>query len=441
MSTVTDVVATKYLAISTGTPVAVNFPMLEASELVVYYGVDALIAVQNTDYTYVLALDFQTFTVTPTASLIAKIDALILADPTNEINYITVRRVMGLLTTTTPALARYTPFTSTEFDRAAMRDQQLTDALNRALTLSPNFVGDAPKMELKTVVADTALVFNSAGDAIIAGPTVQDIADAEANAIAAAASAAAAAAVESAINLGLVAELAEDEIITGGWMFASGGAKLPTSKNTTGGFTHWQTGAAADLGVWRSHVTSDGSFHIDPMPDDMSAYLGGGFEALRDVTGALGYQYFVQGVLAAEVEAAGVAMTADEAVVTKEKLEEYVGSGSFTIGLTGCTSTINGLCEYTVIGGVVTLVLPSLLGTSNATTCTLTGIPSELRPEPGDTPRAMAIVTDNSVHAVGYAQLGSGAAASLFPSVSGGAWTAANIKGIPDGCSLTYKIG
>lgn len=189
MAIVSEVVADKTLNISTGTPVAHTFPMFAAADLVVYYGVVApAIAVQSVDYTFVLAVDFQSFTVTPTAALLAKIDALILNDPTNEINYMTVRRDMDNLTPTTPASVRQTQFASTEFDRTAMRLQQLQDNLNRALTLSPNFVGDTPKMELTEAKADTALVFNATGDGIVVGPTADEITSAQGYAVAALAS-------------------------------------------------------------------------------------------------------------------------------------------------------------------------------------------------------------------------------------------------------------
>lgn len=132
MVVATETVTRRYEDVAVGVEISVDIPAFEASDVYVYYGNSALVAAQGTDYTVALAGDFNTFTVTPTASLIAKIDALISADP-GEVNAITVRRVLDYLTDATPAGVRYTPFTSKEFDRNAMRDQQLADSLTRTL--------------------------------------------------------------------------------------------------------------------------------------------------------------------------------------------------------------------------------------------------------------------------------------------------------------------
>lgn len=144
MAVATEELAVKVLNVSAGTPIPCNFPLYDETEVYVYYGDAALLAVYNTDYTVTLdAPNFDTFIITPTASLIAKIDALIVIDPT-EINFVTIRRELDLLTATTPASVRNTSFTSREFDRTAMRFQQLAERLNRSVALPPTFVGDTP---------------------------------------------------------------------------------------------------------------------------------------------------------------------------------------------------------------------------------------------------------------------------------------------------------
>lgn len=185
-------VARRYINVTAGTPVAVDIPAFTADEVFVYYGKNGLTAVHGADYTLALALDFNTITVTPTSALIAKINALIAADPT-ETNFITVRRQLDHLTEATAAGVRYTQFTAREFDRLAMRDQQLEEQLNRALTLGPQFVGDAPKLQLNEVEPGRALIFNADGTAIEAGPDVADL-DAAASAAVVAVAAADAAA-------------------------------------------------------------------------------------------------------------------------------------------------------------------------------------------------------------------------------------------------------
>lgn len=135
----TSVVARRYEDVSAGTPISVDIPAYEVGDVYVYYGNASLVAVQGTDYTVALAGDFETFTVTPTASLLTKINALITGDPTEE-NYIAVRRALDYLTDATPDGVRYTPYTSREFDRNAMRDLQLAEQVGRALQLPPSVV-------------------------------------------------------------------------------------------------------------------------------------------------------------------------------------------------------------------------------------------------------------------------------------------------------------
>lgn len=179
MTVSTEIVAFKALDVAAGVPVAVAFPMYEAAEVEVYYGKDALLAVLNTDYTVTLQPEeFDTFEVTPTAALIAKINALIAGDPT-ETNFITIRSNLDYMTSSTSSAVRYTPFTSREFDRTSRRFAQVQDALNRSLTLAPTFVGDSPKLQLNEVTPNTVLIFNEDGTAIEAGPTVTEIGNAE----------------------------------------------------------------------------------------------------------------------------------------------------------------------------------------------------------------------------------------------------------------------
>lgn len=145
MVVATETVARKYLDVAAGTPISVDIPAYEAGDVYVYYGSASLLAVQGTDYTVALADDFETFTVTPQAALITKINALIEADAT-ESNFITVRRILEYLTEATPAGVRYTPFTSKEFDRNVMRDQQLRNDVLRSARVGLSAPGEVPAL-------------------------------------------------------------------------------------------------------------------------------------------------------------------------------------------------------------------------------------------------------------------------------------------------------
>ena len=114
--------------------------------------------------------------------------------------------------------------------------------------------------------------------------------------------------------------------------------------------------------------------------------------------------------------------------------------GTFTVTATGFTTTVTGTARYVRVGKQVTLRLPALGGTSNATTFTLTGIPAGL--VAGDQAHVPVIVQDNGP---GLAIPGiiTTTPASTTWNVSkdcaGGAWTAANAKSI-GASTLTYLL-
>ena len=181
MAVSTNIVARRYIDVAADQAISVDIPIYEASDVRVFYGSAVLMAVQNSDYTVALAQDFETVTITVKAALVAKIDALIAADR-DEVNAVVVRRVMNYLTEATPAGVRHTPFTSREFDRAAMRDQQLADSEARAVKLGDNFATPYPDVSVKHVpssLADRpALVFLPDGG-LGGGPSTSEIAGAQ----------------------------------------------------------------------------------------------------------------------------------------------------------------------------------------------------------------------------------------------------------------------
>lgn len=61
-------------------------------------------------------------------------------------------------------------------------------------------------------------------------------------------------------------------------------------------------------------------------------------------------------------------------------------SGTFTGTMTGLVGTVTATCQYTISGRIVSVRLPlTLSGTSNANTCTITGMPTFLSPGSGMT--------------------------------------------------------
>lgn len=178
MAVPTDLVARTYLNVQAGVPIMVPIPTFEISDVYVYYGLHSLEADYAVDYTVILEPDYAGFTLTPTQALIDKINALIVADP-DETNYITVRRSLDMLTDASAANMRNTTYAAKEIDRAAMRDQQLTERLNRTLALGDRFAGEQPLLTIDEAVPGAVLMFDDEGTSIVAGPTADEIENAQ----------------------------------------------------------------------------------------------------------------------------------------------------------------------------------------------------------------------------------------------------------------------
>lgn len=273
----TEVVARRYEDVSAGTPISVDVPAYEASDVFVYYGLQSLLAVQGTDYTVGLAGDFNTFTVTPTASLLTKINNLIAADATEE-NFITVRRTLDYTTEATPAGVRYTPFTSREFDRNAMRDMQLKDGAARSVRLAERFAEPYPSFAINELPADfseeRALVFKN--DGIGVGPSTAEIAAAGPNAIAAA---------ESAAQAALRA--AQAALYVRKWLVGQASIETDTSLSTdpaspgfiaVGGYVETIIeGFVYQRVESGGHRTTAGGVHLEALPNDAGEFVDAAF--------------------------------------------------------------------------------------------------------------------------------------------------------------------
>lgn len=171
MAVASETVALEKLDIATGVEIAVAIPVFAANEIVVTYGRAALEAVQVTDYTVTLLDEsvFNTFSITPTASLLTKIDNLILADDT-EVNRVVVRRKMGLTSPATAANAQYTSFLATQLDRAVARIQQMQEQLNRSLMLPDSYVGATKLLTLNNFTVSGSLYIDGDGKVQGDGP-------------------------------------------------------------------------------------------------------------------------------------------------------------------------------------------------------------------------------------------------------------------------------
>ena len=193
-----------------------------------------------------------------------------------------------------------------------------------------------------------------------------------------------------------------------------------------------------------------------------SAGTGGrvrGFSITGNRVGYAGLTYFVQmyaeaqsgfigGNHFSEVTTAVVsANRAGVLVVGNEngagRLPEYWGAnlveqGTFTATATGMTTSPTGTCKYSVNDGAVTLDLPNITGTSNATTFTLTGAPASIRPAADKD--VLCRVQDNSgAVGLGLMRMKTTGVIELYVSAAGSAFTAAGTKSV-NPMSVTYML-
>lgn len=145
-----DNVELQFLAVVAAVPIDVDIKCYAKTDVYVYYGNARLVAVQDVDFTVTLnTVDYDTFTVTPTASLITKIDAQIVADPT-DINVIHVRRELGFTSDFLATQAFLREKIALEFDKTMMRAQQILNQLNRSLRIPENDVlADIPVLSAR----------------------------------------------------------------------------------------------------------------------------------------------------------------------------------------------------------------------------------------------------------------------------------------------------
>ena len=124
----------------------------------------------------------------------------------------------------------------------------------------------------------------------------------------------------------------------------------------------------------------------------------------------------------------------------------FYRTGSFTGTLTGMTTVVTGLCNYSIVGNVCTLSMPpSFQGTSNTTAMTMTGLPAVCQPATL-TQIASIPVVDNGLVVAGVIEIfaGSGTVAFLRQILATGnftatAFTASGAKGLAEPV-VTYLL-
>lgn len=113
-------------------------------------------------------------------------------------------------------------------------------------------------------------------------------------------------------------------------------------------------------------------------------------------------------------------------------------TGSFTGTLTGCTTSPTGSIIWIKTGNIVTLTIPSITGTSNSTSCTVTGIPTRLQPSAART--VTGSYQDNGISAIGLFQISNTGVLTIFNAAGNSAFfTGSGTKGI-NSLTVSYAI-
>jgi hypothetical protein len=118
-------------------------------------------------------------------------------------------------------------------------------------------------------------------------------------------------------------------------------------------------------------------------------------------------------------------------------------SGTFTGTLTGFGSTLTQTISYWINAKQCILRSPATLGTSNATSMTMTGLPNAVTPQSGAS-TIPCVLEDNGASIFGWAQVNSGTGTITFGAGAGNnqsGFTASGTKGLNAGWCITYPLG
>lgn len=102
---------------------------------------------------------------------------------------------------------------------------------------------------------------------------------------------------------------------------------------------------------------------------------------------------------------------------------------SFTMGITGLTTSPTGTASYQKVANHVLASIPALSGTSDSTSCTLTGVPTAIRPSTARNCTAIE-VTSAGLTARGSGTINTDGTITLFAGNLGTAFSAVLGKGV-----------
>lgn len=117
-------------------------------------------------------------------------------------------------------------------------------------------------------------------------------------------------------------------------------------------------------------------------------------------------------------------------------------SGSFTFTATGLTTAPTATGRYVKHGNMVTLFIPALGGTSNATTFTFTGLPAAIQPTRTQQSSQHYVTDNGNPSLIGKFQVtaGSGTLTLLGTNDSATGWTSSNSKSSRNDYTFSYIL-
>lgn len=238
------------------------------------------------------------------------------------------------------------------------------------------------------------------------------------------------------------------------------------TNSTTGAFTLTVKASGGDPGVEigqniRSILYCDGTNVVNA--DDASSIsfpitpTQGGTGLAAYAEGDLIYASAVNTLAALSKGAAGsLKVLANTGANNVPKWEALVTTGAFTATLTGLTAALTGDVSYTIIGNMCTLRLTAnILGTSNSTGMTMTGLPAAVVPSvdvSGICGRARTsdgfLTHDNALHQARIAAASNVISLepmipnTSIPAIYGDStfWHASGGKGLQIGWTFTYPL-
>jgi hypothetical protein len=227
--------------------------------------------------------------------------------------------------------------------------------------------------------------------------------------------------------------------------FGPAATQLNLFQMSQSGQTNWivyQPASSNDFRIFggsdRLVITGNGNVTINAPTSGVGLTVSG-------VAGSSAAQFLVTGVQV------GSPTGGDQGVGTLNATQLYVNAvpvyrtGTFTATLTGCTTSPTVTATYVISGNTVTLVVPTLTGTSNSTSCTITGLPAAIQAATLFAYNA-AMVEDNTTQVTGAAVIAPTTGTIILQRtllatgvISSTGFTAAGTKGTSS-LNLTYSL-